>query len=125
MAYPNLVWWACSEALARLVARPVLAPLQIKGLVQLEGVNITELAYLRLLRERVPNASPQHVLALLCLLREKDSWVTMHELEQSTTIHNGELKKIMQQFAAKQLVEQDGCLFRRPERERILAIIAR
>ncbi len=87
------------------------------------GITVSELAYLRILRERVPNATPQHVKTMLCLLHERQSYLTLEELEQSTKIHNGELRKIMRQFTAKRLVEREGCLFKKPGTERIVEII--
>ena len=86
-------------------------------------VTISELAYLRLLRERMPNASQQHVKTMICLLREKQSYLTIEDIENSTKIHNGELKKIMNSLKGKKLVETDGCLFKKPESKKIIEIM--
>lgn len=89
----------------------------------MQGLTVWELAFIKILRARVPDAGPMHLKAMLALLREKQSYLTLDEIETSTAIHNGELKKIMQDFTATQLVEKEGCLFRKPENKKVIEIV--
>ncbi len=89
----------------------------------MQGTTVTEAAFLRFLFERVPNATQRHVRALLCILRAKDSYLSMQEIEKNTLIGNGELRKIMHSFSKNRLVQKDGCLYRKPESEKIAEII--
>jgi len=77
-----------------------------------------------MLVERVPGISPQHLKAMLWLMQEKQSYTTLEEIMRSTKIRERELLKIMRTFAEKNLVEQDGCLFKKPDTQKIAEIIA-
>jgi len=88
------------------------------------GVTVAELAYLRLLGEHFSKVTPLQIRTMLFLLEEKQSYFTLEEIEHSTKIHNGQLKKIMKQFTSKRLVEKEGCLFKKPENSKIVALIS-
>ncbi|MCX6799465.1 MAG: hypothetical protein NTW59_05220 [Candidatus Diapherotrites archaeon] len=87
-------------------------------------LTIVELACLRLLKRKVPKASPQQMSAMLCLMREKQSYLSLEEISGSTRIHNSELQKIMRSLAKEQLVEKEGCLYKKPELQKIAELIA-
>lgn len=89
-----------------------------------EGLTIKELALLFILLDRIPKAKAKHVRTLLCILRNKNNYLSIEEIEKNTLILNGELKKIMQCFAKNNLVEKDGCLYKKPAEEKIAEIIA-
>jgi len=93
--------------------------------VKLPGVTVGEMACLRIMMERIPGLSPQHLKAMLWLMQEKQSYTTLEEIMRSTKIRERELLRIMRTFAEKQLVEQDGCLFKKPSPQKIAEIIAR
>jgi len=87
------------------------------------GATISDLAAIRLLLKKDPNAGPKQVRALLCIMKHKTSYFSLKEIEQSQHIKNGELKKIMQSFSKKQLVQKEGCLFKKIECEALAEII--
>ncbi len=89
----------------------------------MQGLTVWELAFVKILRARVPGASPMHLKAMLALLRQKQDYLTLDEIESSTAIRNGELKKIMRDFTASRLVEKEGCLFRKPENKKVIEIV--
>ncbi len=82
-----------------------------------------EAASLRVLFQKAPNASPKHVRALLCILRHKNTYLSMKDIEKNTFIKNSELKKIMQSFSKSRLVEKEGCLYKKIDGEKIVEII--
>ena len=87
------------------------------------GTTVKEAAMLRILAQKVPEAGPSHVMALLCILREKNSYFSLEDIEKNTLIRNGKLKKIMDAFSKNCIVEKDGCLYRKLESEKIAEII--
>ena len=102
--------------------RPGTLPSNKKELL-VEGTTLKEAAMLRILSQKVPEAGPMHVMALLCILREKNSYFSLEDIEKNTLIRNGELKKIMDVLSKNSIVEKEGCLYRRPESEKIAEII--
>lgn len=73
--------------------------------------------------ERTQKVSPRHVRTLLWILRGKNNYFSLEELEKNTLVGNGELKRIMQSLTENELLQKDGCLYRKPEREKIAEII--
>lgn len=94
-----------------------------KGWIKLEGITIRELALILILLQKNPKAKARHLMALLCIMRSKNRYLSMEEIENNTLIVNGELKKIMDCFAKNSLVEKDGCLYKKPMEEKIAEII--
>lgn len=87
------------------------------------GTTVKEAAMLRILSQKVPEAGPSHVRALLCIMREKNSYFSLDDVERNTLIRNGKLKKIMDAFSKNSIVEKEGCLYRKLEFEKIAEII--
>lgn len=91
--------------------------------VLVQGLTIKELALLFILFDRIPKAKAKHVMALLCIMRNKNSYLSMEEIGRNTLILDAELEKIMRCFAKNKLVEKDGCLYKKPMEEKIAEII--
>ena len=86
-------------------------------------MTLGELVMLLLLLEKNSNPAPKEVRALLCILGKKNSYLSLEELGKSTLIQDRELRRVMQTLAQKQLVQKEGCLYRKPESEKIARII--
>ncbi len=98
-----------SSALSLLRGEPVV------------GTTIKEVAVLRLLLQE--KASPSHVRVALCILKQKNTYLSLEDIEKETLLKNGKLKKIMNYLAGKKLVQKEGCLFKKFEFEKIAEII--
>ena len=87
------------------------------------GLTVKELASLQLLQKRIPNARARHVRALLCILSQSNSYISIEDIEKGSLIEGKDLQKVMDCLARKKLVEMDGCLYKKPEEEKIAALI--
>ena len=75
------------------------------------GVTVRELAYLRLLHERLPNKTPQHVRVFEFLFRE-GNYFTTEEIALKTGTFDKFAAIILEELAENRLIEKEGCLFR-------------
>jgi len=84
---------------------------------------LNEIAFLKLVQEKIPNSSQMHVRAMLCILGKKNSYLSFQEIERDSLIADSKLRKILKAFAKKKLVEKEGCLYKKPESEKLVEII--
>jgi len=84
---------------------------------------LKEIALLRMLLQKKPNATPKHIRTLLCILRHKNTYLSIEDIEKNTLIKNEELEKIMQSFSKNRLVEKEGCLYKKNSGEKIAEMI--
>ncbi len=89
----------------------------------MEGTTLKEAALLRMLLQQKPNASPKYIRTLLCILRHKNTYLSIKDIEKNTLVENCELKKIMQTFSKSKFVEKEGCLYKKINEEKIAEII--
>ena len=89
-----------------------------------QGTTVTELAMIRLLLKKNPDITPAHLRTMLWLLKEKNSYFSLEEIEKSTLSKNREIKKIMKCLEKNNFLEKDGCLYKKPEKEKIAEIIS-
>jgi len=89
----------------------------------LAKITISELALLRLLQKQIPKASASHARTLMCILGKKESYQTIEEIAKSTLLENRALEKIMKALEQNRLVQKEGCLYRKPNEEKIVEII--
>lgn len=75
------------------------------------GVTVRELAYLRLLHERLPGKTPQHVRIFEFLLRQ-GNYFTAKEIALETGTFDKFAAIILEELAESRLIEKEGCLFR-------------
>jgi len=86
-------------------------------------MTLGELVLILLLQEKISNATRNHVNALLYIIGQKNEYLSLDEMGESTLIKAKDLRKIMQALAKKRLVQKEGCLYRKPESEKIAEII--
>jgi len=100
-----------------------LHPIQKKEVFQTAAISIVELAILIKVLEKTPNLKRKHLIALFCILMDKNSYFSLEEMEKLTLLENGELEKVLNSFESQKLLERDGCLYKKPESEKIVEII--
>ncbi len=86
------------------------------------GASVKEIALLKI-AEGIPNASQKHARTLLFIHGHKNTYFSLKELQQKTLIENKELEAILEELAKKRLLEKEGCLYKKPEKEKIAEII--
>ncbi len=95
-----------------------------KGVLwKMEGTTLKEMALLRMLLQKKNNATPKHIRTLLCILRHKNTYLSIKDIEKNTLIKNEELEKIMQSFSKNKFIEKEGCLYKKINEEKIAEII--
>lgn len=87
------------------------------------GLTISEIAVLKTMLKRIPKASSSHLRALLCILEEKECYLSLEEIRKNTLLEGKVLEKIMQSLSKNSLVQKEGCLYRKIEQEKIVEII--
>ena len=75
------------------------------------GVTVRELAYLRLLHEKLPHKTPEHVKVFEFLFK-KNSYFTANEIATATQLPEKTTLLILKQLSKNHLIEKDGCLYR-------------
>lgn len=87
------------------------------------GLSVREFALLKLFLQKKQKISPVQFRALLCVLAQKETYLSPKEIGQNSAVSQKELEKILKSFAKEQLIEKDGCLYKKPECERIAEAI--
>jgi beta-N-acetylglucosaminidase len=100
----------------RLVFEPESPALKPKG--EEMGASISEIALLKIV-EKIPQASQKHARTMLFIHGHKNTYFSLKELSQKTLIEQKELERILEELAGKKLLEKEGCLYKKPEKEKI------
>ena len=90
---------------------------------KMKGTTLKEMALLKMLLQKKTNATPKHIRTLLCILRHKNTYLSIEDIKKNTLIENKELEKIMQSFSKNKFVEKEGCLYKKINGEKIAEII--
>jgi len=77
----------------------------------LEELSIRELAYLRLLNERLPSKTTMHVKIFEFLMKSGNHF-TVQEVSEETKVYGKFAQLILDELAENRLIERKGCLFR-------------
>ena len=95
-----------------LAARPgsALANL-LRELVNVVGVSVRELAYLRLFNERLSCKTPQHLLIFEFMMQNGNHF-TVEEIAAETQVYERFAELILKELAENKLIEKNGCLYR-------------
>jgi transcription initiation factor IIE alpha subunit len=75
------------------------------------GLNVKQLACLRLLNERLPSKTPQHIKVFEFLLK-KGNHYTAEEIAQETGVSKRFTALILKELSENRLIEKEGCLYR-------------
>lgn len=87
------------------------------------GTTLGELALLRIMQKSIPDATPKHARVLLCIIRQKNNYLSLKEIEQESLVQDHELEKVMSGLSKNNLVQKEGCLFKKPVGEKIVEMI--
>ena len=87
------------------------------------GMSVREFALLKLFLQKRQKISPVQFRALLCVLAQKDTYLSPEDIGQAGIVSPKELEKILKSFAREQLLEKEGCLYKKPECEKIAEAI--
>jgi hypothetical protein len=86
-------------------------------------MSVREFALLKLFLQKRQRISPVQVRALLCVLGQKQAYLSLEEIEEKSLLSQRELEKILKGFAREQVLERQGCLYKKPEEEKIVEVI--
>ena len=86
------------------------------------SATVKEVALLKLV-QRIPKASAKHERTMLWLHGHKNSYFSLKEIGENTLLKDSELEKILEALEEKKLLEREGCLYKKPEKEKIAEML--
>tara|TARA_Y100000310_G_scaffold342664_1_gene446840 strand:+ start:3026 stop:3298 length:273 start_codon:yes stop_codon:yes gene_type:complete len=75
------------------------------------GISVRNLAYLRLLNERLPHKTPQH-LRIFEFMIQKGEYFTVQEISEETKTYERFVSLVLEELTENRLIEKEGCLYR-------------